>query len=192
HCAAAGGNEAIIETLLSSGLDIDSRDNDGTTPSMVAAAKGQEKTVNLLLSKGADPHIKNFIGLNLLHAAAEGGNTSIVRSMLSFDIDINSKDDESSTTPLMIAVMENHVESVNCLLKHGADPSLKGKGGWSLLHCAAQSGNVIIIETMLSKGLDIDSRGETLGLTPVMVSIIFEKLEAAKYLLEKGADESLK
>ena len=262
YCAAAGGNEAIIETLLSSGLDIDSRDNDGTTPSMVAAAKGQEKTVNLLLSKGADPHIKNFIGLNLLHAAAEGGNTShtlIVRSILSFDIDINSKDDESSTTPLMIAVMENHVEvvkyllqkgadisltvgsekrnalhtasehgsiaaielllshglsvnsrdgkgntplmcaaafgqieSVNCLLKHGADPSLKGKGGWSLLHYAAQSGNVIIIETMLSKGLDIDSRGETLGLTPLMVSIIFEKLEAAKYLLEKGADESLK
>ena len=262
HSAARGGNEAIIETLLSSGLDIDSRDNDGTTPSMVAAAKGQEKTVNLLLSKGADPHIKNFIGLNLLHAAAEGGNTShtlIVRSILSFDIDINSKDDESSTTPLMIAVMENHVEvvkyllqkgadisltvgsekrnalhtasehgsiaaielllshglsvnsrdgkgntplmcaaafgqieSVNCLLKHGADPSLKGKGGWSLLHYAAQSGNVIIIETMLSKGLDIDSRGETLGLTPLMVSIIFEKLEAAKYLLEKGADESLK
>ena len=75
HCAAAGGNEAIIETLLSSELDIDSRDNDGTTPLMVAAAKGQEKTVNLLLSKGADPHIKNFIGLNLLHAAAEGGNT---------------------------------------------------------------------------------------------------------------------
>ena len=45
---------------------------------------------------------------------------------------------------------------------------------------------------MLCKGLDIDSRGETLGLTPLMVSIIFEKLEAAKYLLEKGADESLK
>ena len=259
HSAAEGGNEVIIETLLSSGLDIDSRGNDGTTPLMVAAAKGEEKTVDLLLSKGADPHLKNFIGRNLLHAAAEGGNISIVKSMLSRGIDIDSKDDESSVTPLIIAAKENHVEvmkyllqkgadislttgsyernalhiasqygsvaaiemllsydlrpdsrdregntplacaaaygqieAVNCLLKHGADPLLKGKDGWNLLHFAAQSGNVIIIETMLSKGLDIDSRGETLGLTPLMVSIIFEKLEAAKYLLEKGADESLK
>ena len=259
HCAARGGNEAIIETLLSSGLDINSRSNDGTTPLMMAAFTGQEKTVDLLLSKGADPHLKNFIGRNLLHAAAEGGNISIVKSMLSRSIDIDSKDDELSFTPLIIAVKENHVEvmkyllqkgadislttgskkgnalhiasqygsvaaiemllcyylrpdsrdregntplvyaagcgqieAVNCLLKHGADPFLRGEHGWSLLHFAAQSGNVIIIETMLSKGLDIDSRGETLGLTPVMVSIIFEKLEAAKYLLEKGADESLK
>ena len=45
---------------------------------------------------------------------------------------------------------------------------------------------------MLSKGLDIDSRAQTLGITPAMVSIKFGKLEALKYLLEKGADESLK
>ena len=259
HSAAEGGKEVIIETLLSSGLDIDSRGNDGTTPLMVAAAKGEEKTVDLLLSKGADPYLKNFIGRNLLHAAAEGGNTSIVKSMLSCGINIDSKDDESSATPLIIAVKENHVEvmkyllqkgadislttgsdkrnalhiasqygsvaaiemllsydlrpdsrdregntplvcaagcgqieAVNCLLKHGADPFLRGEHGWSLLHVAAQSGNVIIIETLLSKGLDVDSRGETLGLTPLMVSIKCDKLEAAKYLLEKGADESLK
>ena len=259
HSAAEGGNEVIIETLLSSGLDIDSRGNDGTTPLMVAAAKGQEKTVNLLLSKGADPQLKNCMGRNLLHAAAEGGNSSIMRSILSYDIDINSKDDESSATPLIIAVMHNHVEvakyllqkgadislttesnkrkalhiasqygsveaiemllsydsrpdlrdgegntplacaaacgqieAVNCLLKHGADPSLKGENGWSILHFAAQSGNVIIIETMVSKGLDIDSRGEALGVTPLMVCIKFGQLEAAKYLLEKGADESSK
>ena len=99
HSAADGGNEVIIETLLSSGLDINSRSNNGTTPLMVAAAKGQEKTVNFLLSKGADPHLKNFMGRNLLHAAAEGGNIFIVRSMLSCDIDINSKDDDSSATP---------------------------------------------------------------------------------------------
>ena len=45
---------------------------------------------------------------------------------------------------------------------------------------------------MLSKGLDIDSRGETLGETPLMISISHGKVEAAKYLLKKGADESLK
>ena len=259
HSAVEGGNEVIIETLLSSGLDVDSKGTDGTTPLMVAAAKGQEKIVNLLLSKGADPHLKNLMGKNLLHAAAEGGNTSIVRSMLSCNIGINSRDDDSSATPLIIAARQNHVEvvkyllqkganifltagpnkknalhiasqygsveaiemllsynlspdsrdgegntplacaaafgqieSVNCLLKHEANPLLKSKDGRSLLHFAAASGNVIIIETMLSKDLDIDSREKIEGLTPLMVSIANKKLEAAKYLLEKGADKSLK
>ncbi|CAH3039511.1 unnamed protein product [Pocillopora meandrina] len=263
HFVAVSGNVIIIETMLSKGLDINARGktmcNDGTTPLMVAAVTGKERAVNLLLSKGADPHLKNFMGKNLLHAAAEGGNTSIVERALSFDIDIDSKD-EGSATPLIIAVKGNHVEvvkyllqrgadisltygpdkgnvlhiasqegsvaviiemllsydlrpdprdgegntplayaaafgqieAVNCLLEHGADPFLKGQNGWSLLHFAAQSGNVVIIETMLSKGLDIDSRAQSLGITPAMVSIRFGKLEALKYLLEKGADGSLK
>ena len=252
HSAARGGNVGIIETLLSSGLDINSSTNCGTTPLMVAAANGHERAVNLLLSKGADPHLKDFMEGNLLHAAADGGNTSIVKTMLYCDIDIDSKD-KHSVTPLLFAVMKDHVEvvkyllqqgadtsltygftkrnalhiasqngsvatiemllsyelkpdsrdgegntplaiaaalgqieAVNCLLEHGADPSLKGKFGWSLLHFAAMSDNVIIIETMLSKGLDINSRAQTLGITPAMVSIRFGKLEALKYLLEKG------
>ena len=262
HFAAQSGNVVIIETMLSKGLDINSRGktmcDDGITPLMVAAALGQERAVNLLLSKGADPHLKILMGKNLLHVAAQGGNTSIVKKALSYDIDIDSKD-EGSATPLIIAVKENHVEvvkcllqrgadmlltygpdkmnvlhiasqegsvaviemllsydlrpdprdgegntplacaaangqieAVNCLLEHGADPFLKGQNGWSLLHFAAQSGNVVIIETMLSKDLDIDSRAQTLGITPAMVSIRFGKLEALKYLLEKGADGSLK
>ena len=154
HSAAEGGNEVIIENLLSSGLDIDSRGNDGTTPLMVAAAKGEEKTVDLLLSKGADPFLKNFMGRNLLHAAAEGGNSSIMRSILSYDIDINSKDDESSATPLIIAVMHNHVEVVKYLLQKGADISLTTESNKSnALHIASQYGSVEAIEMLLSYDL---------------------------------------
>ncbi|KAJ7382598.1 hypothetical protein OS493_033955, partial [Desmophyllum pertusum] len=78
-----GGDLAIIETMLSLGLDIDSRDSFGTTPLIVAAASGN-------MQAGADPSLTTNIGRNLLHAAAEGGNTSIMETMLSHDLDIDS------------------------------------------------------------------------------------------------------
>ena len=192
HSAAEGGKEVIIETLLSSGLDIDSRGNDGTTPLMVAAAKGQEKTVNLLLSKGADPQLKNFMGRNLLHAAAEGGNSSIMRSILSYDIDINSKDDESSATPLIIAVMHNHVEVAKYLLQKGADISLTTESNKrNALHIASQYGSVEAMEMLLSYDLSPDSRdGE--GNTPLACAAACGQIEAVNCLLKLGADPSLK
>ena len=188
HCAAMG---AIIETLLSSGLDINSRSNDGTTPLMMAAATGQEKTVDLLLSKGADPHLKNFMGRNLLHAAAEGGNSSIVMRALSCDIDINSKDD-CSATPLIIAVKQNHIEVVKYLLQKGADISLTTEDKKrNALHIASPEGSVAVIEMLLSYDLRPDSRdGE--GNTPLARAAACGHIEAVNCLLKHGADPLLK
>ena len=192
HYAAAGGNELIVETLLSSGLDINSRGNDGTTPLMMAAATGREKTVNLLLSKGADPHLKNFMGRNLLHAAAEGGNSSIVMRAFSYDIDINAKDDDCSATPLIIAVKQNHIEVVKYLLQKGADISLTTEPEKrNALHIASQEGSVAVIEMLLSYDLRPDSRdGE--GNTPLVCAAACGQIEAVNCLLKHGADPLLK
>ena len=40
-----------------------------------------------------------------------------------------------------------------------ATSSLVENKGWNLLHAASQGGDVAIIESMLSLGLDINSRG---------------------------------
>ena len=52
HSAAEGGNDEIVEKLLSLGLDIDSKDNNDRTPLMVATSHGKSKAVKYLLSKG--------------------------------------------------------------------------------------------------------------------------------------------
>ena len=51
--ASYGGNVAIIETMLSRGLDINSEDNDGNTPLMIATASGKAEAVEYLLNRGA-------------------------------------------------------------------------------------------------------------------------------------------
>ena len=83
------------------------------------------------------------------------------------------------------------MEAVNYLLDKGADSSLKSKDGRNLLHSASEGGNVVIIETVLSHGLDINSK-DSGGDTPLMIAARNNKMEAVNYLLEKGADPSLK
>jgi len=63
--------------------------------------------------------------------------------------------------------------------------------GCTLLHSAAQSGNIDTIEVILSLGCDLDSRKSD-GATPLMVAAINGRPQAFRYLISKGADPSLK
>lgn len=51
HAAAKGGDVEIIKTMLSRGLDANSKDSDGRTPLMIAELNGKTEAVAFLLSK---------------------------------------------------------------------------------------------------------------------------------------------
>ena len=78
------------------------------------------------------------------------------------------------------------------LIQYGADPSLKYNTGFSLLHSAAQGGNISIVKKLLSLGLDIDSRDNDHGVTPLMTAAYCGKQSAFAMLIQNGADSSLK
>ena len=187
HSAAAGGDASI------SRLDVNSKDSLGTTPLMLAAAKGKKQAVDFLLSKGADPSLRTLIGRNLLHAAVEGGDVSIVETVLSLDIPVTVNSiDEHGHTPLMIAANSNNLETLEFLLRNGADPFLKDEKGRNVLHISVRhdDGCTDVIERLLSFGMDIDSRDDK-GYTPLMDAVALANVQAVNYLLEKGADPTL-
>ena len=98
--------------------------------------------------------------------------------------------DATGTTPLMSAALFCKLESVKNLIGKGANPCLENNDGHNSLHCAVSGGDPDIIELLLSNGPDIDSRtGE--GSTPLIIASFTGNVDAAKYLLEKGADPSL-
>lgn len=48
HWAVQGGDTCIINTMLSLGLETDSRNNDGVTPLIRAALRGKQSAFQLL------------------------------------------------------------------------------------------------------------------------------------------------
>jgi RNA polymerase primary sigma factor len=67
--AVALGIEAVVRHHLKSGQDVNSLDDKGQTPLIIAAAKGHVKICSLLLEAGADPSIKDLSGFTALDMA---------------------------------------------------------------------------------------------------------------------------
>ncbi|KAL9961131.1 hypothetical protein ACROYT_G030022 [Oculina patagonica] len=168
HSAAEDGDVTKIESLLSRGISVNSRDDQGATPLMKAALNDKLQAVEYLLTKGANPPLENNNGWNLLHCASGGGNPVIIELMLSHVPSIDSINNEG-VTALMIAAANGKLQAVEYLLKKGANPSLESNNGGNLLHWAPLGGNIAVIEKILSYGVDIKSRAKD-GLTPLMIA----------------------
>ena len=181
HYTSQGGNPEVIELMLSHVPSIDSITKEGASPLMIAAGNDKLQAVKCLLKKGADPSLQNNDGWNVLHYASQGGSPEFIELMLNYVPSIDSVTKEG-VTPLMIAVVNDKLQAVKCLLKQGADPSFQDDRGFIVLHHASRSGNFAIMEEILSHGVDIESRNNS-SETPLMLAQSYGKSEAVAYLL---------
>ncbi len=90
-------------------------------------------------------------------------------------------------------------ECIEVFLKNGADLKVevregKSNGGKSfmevgktLLHCAAQNGNIELAKMVLDAGIPIDKKTKV-GHTPLWFSVKYNQKEMTKFLIEKGAE----
>ena len=187
HFASKSGNPDIIELLLlAHGHDIDSTTGQGVTPLMIGAGKGKLQAVTLLIGKGASPSLEDNNGWNSLHYASRSDNTDIIELLLlTHGPDIDSTTAKGST-PLMIASLYCKLQAVTFLIGKGASSSLEDNKGRNSLHWASFNGNTVIIDTLLSYGVDIESQTK-FGETPLMIARRRGHTEAVTYLLSKGA-----
>lgn len=63
-------------------------------------------------------------------------------------IDINKYNLEGQT-PLQAAIVTGQLDLVKQLIRHGADPNMRSRDGWSTLHIAAFYGNSEITQYLL-------------------------------------------
>ena len=72
------GRIAVVQSLLSQGVNVNVRTISGKTPLMAAAYKGYSDIVQMLLENGADVNAKDGRGDSALQISVRGGYTRIV------------------------------------------------------------------------------------------------------------------
>lgn len=121
-----------------------------------------------------------------MHIAVEFGHVDIVKILLHYKEEKNSKD-KDMRTPFAIAASNGHIEILNILLKNGADINSKDKEGNSALHCAAINGYPDIITILLDVGASIEMKNKE-GFSVLMLAVKNKQKECVTLLLERGAD----
>ncbi|CZR52899.1 related to beta transducin-like protein [Phialocephala subalpina] len=143
--AAEHGHESVVQLLLATDADIESKDRDGRTPLYQASVSGHVEVVRLLLDKGADIKAVNKDGRTPLHSASTCGHVDVVRLLLDKGADIKATD-KDRRTPLYSASANGHVNVVRLLLDKGADIKAANKDGRTPLHSASAYGHVNVAD----------------------------------------------
>lgn len=146
------------------------------------------EAITVLIRKGFDANVRDPKGDHALHLATRDNAVKAIAALLRWDkIDVEprNKVDES---PLMLAALGGHLETVSRLIERGADVN---KTGWAPLHYAATRGHLEVMRLLLDRNAYIDAASPN-GTTPLMMAAFYGTPTAVKLLLEAGADPMLK
>jgi ankyrin repeat protein len=145
-----------------------------------SAAEGDQKALGLFLAAGFDVNKPNTAGYTGLMVASERGRPDFVKLLLDHKADPNVAGRDGSTA-LMLAAENNQPEILKMLISRGADPNRQDNNGWTAVLKAAYQGNAKCIEVLASHTkLELDRA--------LLVATLMEKKEAAKALLDNGAE----
>ncbi|KAL1616426.1 hypothetical protein SLS56_011417 [Neofusicoccum ribis] len=146
HLAAAAGNEAFVYLLLAHGADPNAPDLHLKTPLCHAAASGNVDLMMVLLQNNASLHLQSEHFQDVGHLAVQCGWRCVSANML-------SSSDEQGRTPLIHAVQNGELASVDYLLQAGAYVDQIGKG-WSPLVQACDKRHWEVAKLLLDRGAD--------------------------------------
>jgi len=106
-----------------------------------------------------------------------------IRDLLLLPVEIES----SINKRLMLASVVGDAESVEMLLKNGANPNYRDKDGWTPLHYAAYRGRVDVAELLIKHGAEINAKDND-GATPLHLAAQKGHVDVAELLIKYSAE----
>jgi ankyrin repeat protein len=125
--AAGNGHLEVVKQSIADGIDVNTKDNNGTTPLHNAARRGHKEIAELLIANGADVNATDKQDAETpLHWAAYAGENHIVELLIKSGAGLNPKrnialhsKDRLGATPLDHALNRKKYDTVDLLRKYG-------------------------------------------------------------------------
>ncbi|KAK4173988.1 ankyrin repeat-containing domain protein [Triangularia setosa] len=192
--ASAGNRLEMMRLLLENGADANAKSKWGFNALHYWIRKNQQlEGVRLLLEHGADPRIKNDpYGWTPLHLfAREGTDLAVLEILLEHGADINTPEAVLGLSAFHILLAfraEAPEDLLLAFIKHKADINAENLTSARPLQMLATHGQVKNMEILLREGVvEIDDT-DVQGTTALQEAIASWHIDAARLLLEHGAD----
>ncbi|KAI6179468.1 hypothetical protein M3Y98_00613900 [Aphelenchoides besseyi] len=199
-------NQPIFNLILEqSNVDVNLPDNEGRTPLKEALFGCHDlefalsMATKLVEQHGADVNYIDSNGNSYMHTAALHGNFAAVQFLAKQKFDINKKNKKGSTVLHCFLsslssggkIDDKQMDILKVLLKSGADPTIiEDETGFSALHFAVQRNQLEVLSCLLETSdqrLPLNVLDQE-GRSPLWCALIAGKFQAAKLLVDHGAD----
>eukprot|EP00656_Telonema_subtile_P049637 TRINITY_DN620_c0_g1_i1.p1 TRINITY_DN620_c0_g1~~TRINITY_DN620_c0_g1_i1.p1 ORF type:complete len:384 (-),score=126.71 TRINITY_DN620_c0_g1_i1:302-1453(-) len=187
HCAANSGHYTICKFLLEKDAKTNIADSNGWTPLHHAAHNGNEATVELLLKggekhdreKAIPPNVETEATESPLGVALSNGNMAAAVHLVDFGANVDWKDALGRNLAFYCVA---HLVCIKFLGLCNVELAQSDTQGTSVLHVAAEEGNVGVMEYLIERAsIDPETR-DVDGDTPFHAAARAGKLEALKFL----------
>ncbi len=161
----------------------------GHAPIHLAIQKGHLAATVFLLEMKANPNVTLKTETSPLMMAAECGHFKLVEVLLSRKADPYITDNKGYI-PLHRAASFNHLLVLNSLLLNAPQTiNRPDRDGFTALHYAATADeNGTIIKFLIEKKAEVNKFSGDIGQTPFMVAAHYNKIAAARILLNSNAE----
>ena len=128
-------------------------------------------------------------GERAVHFAAGNGNNEALKRLLELGAQVSIFTFPRNVTPLMYAASrKGNVQTVAILIAHGANKFASNSRGELALHCAAASGNTLVMLSLIKDhGVDVNSMA--MRCTPLCSAAESGQIEALTILIAHGAEK---
>jgi ankyrin repeat protein/beta-lactamase regulating signal transducer with metallopeptidase domain len=199
HAAADQVNveKDLLEFLIAKGADVKARNEAGQTPLHRVSMIGRldrhlERTAEVLLALGAEIDAKDPSGRTPLHFAVGTGHRELVDLLVAKGADVKTRAADGMNL-LHQAVRSGQIAMVERILSMGIDIDSARSDGRTALHLALATNkfeyNSSIVEALIARGADVKAR-DVRGNTPAQIAVVYNKKNAVRLLLDKGAEVS--
>ncbi|XP_062986287.1 ankyrin repeat and SAM domain-containing protein 6 isoform X2 [Elgaria multicarinata webbii] len=192
--AVQHGHEAVVHLLLDWGADSNyTVKTIGWTPLMLAAVSGRVSLAQQLMNKGASPD-----HLNVLHKTpyelAVDFKYEDMKDYLAPLTTVRPQADKQKRQPdIFHALKMGNFQLVKEITDEDpAQANVINDDGATPLMIAAVTGQLSLVQLLVSRNVDIDKQDNVHGWTALMQATYHGNKDVVKYLLNQGADVNLR